>query len=141
MGVEKHIVIQGKRYSSLLEAADEFGVHKSTLARRLRYGWTPEQAVGLAEKPKRIGSAKKVVYKGHLCCVLQVHMLGGCSVPLQVFEFVSCLPPRTVATLVQHHLTTTCVCEVVIDEFYRNFHCTVRSCYCSSLLSKAKTCD
>ena len=63
MGVEKHIVIQGKRFSSLLEAADEFGVHKSTLARRLRDGWTPEQAVGLAEKPKRIGSAKKVVYK------------------------------------------------------------------------------
>jgi hypothetical protein len=64
MGIEKVIVIQGKRYSSLLEAADEFGLHKSTLARRLRDGWAPEQAVGLAEKPKRIGSAKKVVYKG-----------------------------------------------------------------------------
>ena len=66
MGVEKHIVIQGKRFSSLLEAADEFGVHKSTLARRLRDGWTPEQAVGLEEKPKRIGSAKKVIYKGQM---------------------------------------------------------------------------
>ena len=64
MGIEKEIVIQDKRYTSLLEAADEFRVHKSTLARRLRDGWTPEQAVGLAEKPKRIGSAKKVVYKG-----------------------------------------------------------------------------
>jgi hypothetical protein len=64
MGIEKVIVIQGKRYSSLFEAADEFGLHKSTLARRLRDGWAPEQAVGLADKPKRIGSAKKVVYKG-----------------------------------------------------------------------------
>jgi hypothetical protein len=66
MGVEKNIVIQGKCYTSLLEAADEFGVHKSTLARRLRDGWTPEQAVGLAEKPKRIGSGKKVIYKGQM---------------------------------------------------------------------------
>lgn len=66
MGVEKNIVIQGKCYTSLLEAADEFGVHKSTLARRLRDGWTPEEAVGLAEKPKRIGSGKKVIYKGQI---------------------------------------------------------------------------
>jgi len=41
-----------------------FKVHESTLARRLRYGWTNEQAVGLEEKPKRVGSAEKVIYKG-----------------------------------------------------------------------------
>ena len=52
MGVEKVIVIQGKRYSSLLEAADEFGLHKSTLARRLRDGWAPEQALSKARVKK-----------------------------------------------------------------------------------------
>jgi len=60
----KKFVIEGKTYESLLDAATHFKVHPSTLARRLRYGWTNEQAVGLEKKPTRIGSAKEVVYKG-----------------------------------------------------------------------------
>lgn len=58
------LVIQGKTYDSLGDAAAHFKVNPTTLARRLRYGWTIEQAVGLEEKPQRIGSAQKVVYKG-----------------------------------------------------------------------------
>ena len=58
------LVLEGKTYESLLDAAAHYKLHPSTLARRLRYGWTNEQAVGLEEKPTRIGSAKKVVYKG-----------------------------------------------------------------------------
>lgn len=58
------LVVNGKTYESLLDAAAHYKVNPSTLARRLRYGWTNEQAVGLEEKPTRIGSAKKVVYKG-----------------------------------------------------------------------------
>jgi hypothetical protein len=58
------LVVKGKTYESLLDAATQFKVNPTTLARRLRCGWTNEQAVGLEEKPQRIGSAKKVVYKG-----------------------------------------------------------------------------
>lgn len=58
------LVVEGKTFESLLDAATHYKVNQTTLARRLRYGWTNEQAVGLEEKPKRIGSAKKVVYKG-----------------------------------------------------------------------------
>ena len=58
------MVVEGKTYESLLDAAAHYKVNPTTLARRLRYGWTNEQAVGLEEKPQRIGSAKKVVYKG-----------------------------------------------------------------------------
>jgi hypothetical protein len=59
------LVVKGKTYESLLDAAAHFKVNPTTLARRLRYGWTNEQAVGLEDKPHRIGSAKKVVYKGN----------------------------------------------------------------------------
>jgi hypothetical protein len=58
------LVVNGKTYESLLDAAAYYKVNPTTLARRLRCGWTNEQAVGLEEKPQRIGSAKKVVYKG-----------------------------------------------------------------------------
>jgi len=64
MSVEKKLIIKGEVFNSILDAAIHFKVDKGTLARRLRYGWTSEQAVGLEEKPKRIGSAKKVIYKG-----------------------------------------------------------------------------
>lgn len=64
MAESTKLVIDGKTYESLLDAAAHYKVHPSTLARRLRYGWTNEQAVGIEEKPTRIGSAKKVVYKG-----------------------------------------------------------------------------
>jgi len=63
MSEGKKLVVEGKTYESLLDAASHYKVNPTTLARRLRYGWTNEQAVGLQEKPKRIGSAKKVVYK------------------------------------------------------------------------------
>ena len=64
MAESTKFVVEGKTYESLLDAAAHYKIHPSTLARRLRYGWTNEQAVGLEEKPQRIGSAKKVVYKG-----------------------------------------------------------------------------
>ena len=64
MAESTKLVIKGKTYESLLDAAAHYKVHPSTLARRLRYGWTNEQAVGIEEKPTRIGSAKKVIYKG-----------------------------------------------------------------------------
>lgn len=64
MAESTKFVVEGKTYESLLDAAANYKIHPSTLARRLRYGWTNEQAVGLEEKPQRIGSAKKVVYKG-----------------------------------------------------------------------------
>ncbi len=58
------LVVEDKTFESLLDAAAHYKVNPTTLARRLRSGWTNEQAVGLEEKPKRIGSAKKVLYKG-----------------------------------------------------------------------------
>jgi hypothetical protein len=64
MSVEKKLIIKGEIFNSILDAAVHFKVHKTTLARRLRDGWTSEQAVGLEEKPKRMGSAKSVLYNG-----------------------------------------------------------------------------
>lgn len=64
MGESTRLIVEDKTFESLLDAAAHYKVHPTTLARRLRYGWTNEQAVGLEAKPKRIGSAKEVVYKG-----------------------------------------------------------------------------
>lgn len=44
--------------------AKKFGIHQSTVARRLRNGWSPEQAVGINPNPKRKGHGKSVTYMG-----------------------------------------------------------------------------
>lgn len=44
--------------------AQQFGIHQSTVARRLRGGWTPEEAVGVNSKPKRKGHGSSVTYMG-----------------------------------------------------------------------------
>ncbi len=54
----------GVIYDSVLALAKHFEIHPSTVARRLRDGWTPEAAVGIHVKPKRQGHGISVTYKG-----------------------------------------------------------------------------
>jgi GIY-YIG catalytic domain len=64
MATPKSILCQGVTYGSVLELAERFGIHPSTVARRLRDGWTPEAAVGVHAKPKRQGHGTSVTYNG-----------------------------------------------------------------------------
>lgn len=64
MGIPKAIICQGTEYVSVLALAERFGIHPSTVARRLRDGWSPEEAVGLHPKPKRKGHGTSVTYIG-----------------------------------------------------------------------------
>ena len=47
----RKIVINGREFSSVRNAAIEFGIIPATLYLRLSKGWTPEQAVGLEPRP------------------------------------------------------------------------------------------
>jgi hypothetical protein len=64
MATPKSIICQGIAFGSILELAERFGIHSSTVARRLRDGWSPEAAVGIDVKPKRQGHGTSVTYNG-----------------------------------------------------------------------------
>lgn len=64
MGKPKSIICQGIAYESVLALAERFGVHPSTVARRLRDGWASEAAVGVEAKPRRKGHGTTVTYNG-----------------------------------------------------------------------------
>lgn len=64
MAALKAIICQGTEYGSVLALAERFGAHASTVARRLRDGWSPEEAVGVHPKPKRKGHGTSVTYMG-----------------------------------------------------------------------------
>ena len=53
----------GKSYSSIAELAQPFNLHPSSVGRRLRDGWTPEQAVGIQAR-KRLGHPSRVSFQG-----------------------------------------------------------------------------
>ena len=57
------IKCNSKTYSSIAELAHAFSLNTSSIGRRLRDGWTPEEAVGLAHR-KRKGHGNKVVING-----------------------------------------------------------------------------
>lgn len=54
---------EGVLFSSIIELAEHYKIHPSTVARRIRDGWSIDQAVGL-EKKQRAGHGKKVVING-----------------------------------------------------------------------------
>lgn len=57
------VTILGVQYSTIQEAAAALGLHKTTLARRLRDGWPTEEAIG--QKPhKRMMPGKVLRYRG-----------------------------------------------------------------------------
>ncbi len=64
MATPKSIICQGITYVSVLELSKRFRIHPSTVARRLRDGWSPEAAVGVDAKPKRQGHGIPVTYNG-----------------------------------------------------------------------------
>lgn len=64
MAKPKQIVCNGIAYDSILLLAQQFGIHQSTIARRIRDGWSPEEAVGINTKPKRKGHGVAVTYMG-----------------------------------------------------------------------------
>lgn len=59
----KEIVCNGVRYPTIKEFSSAFSKSPSTVARRLRGGWSPEEAVGLRTR-KRIGHGISVLVKG-----------------------------------------------------------------------------
>ena len=59
----KEISCAGKTYSSVLEFSIAYSIHPSTTGRRLRDGWTPEEAARLSPR-KNKGHGKKVVING-----------------------------------------------------------------------------
>ena len=48
----KEFFVDGKTFSSISKAADEYKLAQVTVQSRLRYGWTPEQAVGIHPPPR-----------------------------------------------------------------------------------------
>lgn len=64
MATSKSVSCGGVTFDSVLELAERFGIHPSTVARRLRDGWSPEAAVGIYATPKRKGHGTSVIYKG-----------------------------------------------------------------------------
>jgi hypothetical protein len=46
------IEFAGRRFASITEAAAHYGMHATTIARRLRNGWTLEQVFGLAKRKR-----------------------------------------------------------------------------------------
>jgi hypothetical protein len=66
MGIPTRISCNGIGYDSILALADAYKVSESKVGRRLRSGWTPEQAVGITPKPKRRGHGTVTDYKGRV---------------------------------------------------------------------------
>jgi hypothetical protein len=57
------LMCSGKSFPSIIELARYYKVHPSTVARRIRDGWSVEESVGLENK-KRAGHGKKVIVNG-----------------------------------------------------------------------------
>ncbi len=64
MGTPRKLICEGVAYESILALAKAYGVSEGTIGRRTRSGWTPEQAVGMSPKPKRLGHGLVTNYKG-----------------------------------------------------------------------------
>jgi len=109
-------------YSQFVQTAVTLTLKQSALIRVRRFTNYGDECYEFREYLDEDKLRSTIRYFTAQRCVLQVHMLGGCSVPLQVFEFVARLPPSAVATFVQHHFATTCVCEVFSDECYGNLY-------------------
>lgn len=56
---ERALTIQGKAYDSITDAARSYDLTVQLVSRRLKAGWTAEQAVGISEPPKRIAPNMK----------------------------------------------------------------------------------
>ena len=57
-------VLDGHRFRTIKDLAAHVGLHPSTVGRRLRSGWSLEEAVGRKPPPKRRGHGIPVVWKG-----------------------------------------------------------------------------
>lgn len=58
------LVVDGKQFPSLKAAADSYGVTTNDISRRLRWGWTPEQAVGLEPHRRRANRGVAIEWNG-----------------------------------------------------------------------------
>jgi hypothetical protein len=45
------IMVKGQRFRSIQAAAEKYGISPQTASQRVRFGWSPEQAMGLEEAP------------------------------------------------------------------------------------------
>ncbi len=63
MGRPIEIKCEGKTFLSVFELASYYGASPSTVARRLRSGWSVEEAVGIS-KHKNLGHGTRVILNG-----------------------------------------------------------------------------
>lgn len=54
MGISQPLIVRGKKFASIQDAAAAYGIHKSVVARRLRTGWSIYEALGLSPPPPRV---------------------------------------------------------------------------------------
>ena len=59
-GTVKPVVVAGKKYSSIKEASASYGVKPAVYSKRIDRGWTPEQAAGFEEPPKRTAKPVRI---------------------------------------------------------------------------------
>ncbi len=67
----KSVVIEGKEFVSLSQAADAYGIKVGTLSYRIRKGWTPDQAVGIDPPPDNNPLHNVVEFDGYKFSSLQ----------------------------------------------------------------------
>ena len=69
------IKVQNRSFTSLSEVAKTYSVPLNLLHKRLKLGWTTEEAVGLIERTREASnSAKPVVVGGKVFRVLKLHV-------------------------------------------------------------------
>ena len=63
MGRRKEFVVEGVRYKSMAALARAYKLDDSTVSHRIsRYGWTPEESVGVHPSPAK--NKKRIVFEG-----------------------------------------------------------------------------
>jgi len=63
-GHGKLTIVAGIPYSTIKEAAEAYDVSESVVGQRLSKGWTPEEAIGLVDRPRASKSTKPVEVGG-----------------------------------------------------------------------------
>lgn len=69
----KPIIVDGTKFRSSSEAAKSFGINNHTFLKRLRSGWTSEQAAGLKERPIKKSGTPPVSTKNYIKRLKEVH--------------------------------------------------------------------
>ena len=78
---KRTFTIQGKTYGSITDAAKQYNLTVKLVSRRLKAGWSAEQAVGISEPPKRAAPNAKLLEtsKGKFKSIREASKVSGVS--------------------------------------------------------------